>query len=72
MSSTSKLDAALGVSWRAATAKAVPSIPAGRTTAPVRPATPSSHAVFYTQQSGADLFPGKDLVKAILRKLRRA
>ena len=68
MSSTSKLDATLDATWRAA-AGALPAAVDRMT--PAEPARPTG-PVFYTQPSGADLFPGLESVKAFFRKLRRA
>lgn len=68
MSSASKLDTTFSTTWR--TAGATNDAPAeGAVTS--KPGKPSG-AMFYTEPSGADLFPGKELVKALFRRLRRA
>lgn len=72
MSSTSKLDIAFGPSWRAAAVKSETPTVAGRLVPSVNVAKLSSNAVFYTQPSGADLFPEVGLVKTLLKRLRRA
>lgn len=72
MSSTSKLDIAFGPSWRAAAVKSETQIVADRLILPVNATKPSSNAAFYTQSSGADLFPEMGLIKALLKRLRRA
>lgn len=71
MSSTSKLDIAFGPSWRAAAVKSDTPTVSGRLMPSVNAAKPASNAVFYTQPSGADLFPEVGLIKALLKRLRR-
>lgn len=71
MSSTSKLDATLDTTWRAATGAGSPSVAIDRAVAPGKPVKRVG-PVFYTQPSGADLFPSLALLKAFFRKLRRA
>lgn len=72
MSSTSKLDIAFGPSWHAAAVKSETPTVAGRVVPSVIAAKTSSNATFYTQSSGADLFPELGLIKTLLRRLRRA
>ncbi len=70
MSSTSKLDTTFSTTWRIAAATSDVSACADHATVASKPSKPSG-AVFYTEPSGADLFPGKELIKALFRKLRR-
>ncbi len=70
--SLSKPDVALSPSWRPAAVGKVP-MPSIVTLSPQDEARPKPHgAVFYVEPSGADVFPGRELIKAVLRKLRRA
>ena len=71
MSSTSKLDTTFSTAWRAAAATNDASTCIDQVAVASKPSKPSG-AIFYTEPSGADLFPGKELIKALFRKLRRA
>lgn len=69
MSSKPSFDAA--PSWRAATAHAAV-LPRAKTASLASLRRKPTGAITYIQPSGADLFPGKELVTAFLKKLRRA
>lgn len=71
MSSTSKLDAAFGTTWRTSVAVNDDSTRVDHTIVASKPSR-ASGAMFYTEPSGADLFPSLDSIKAFFRKLRRA
>ena len=68
---SSKPDFDSAPSWRAATAQVstLTKTSAGSHD-PLR--RKPSGAITYIQPSGADLFPGKELIKALFKKLRRA
>ena len=69
MSSTSKLDIAFETSWRARLGIGA-SAAVDHVTASSKP-TQLSGAIYYTQPSGADLFPELKWVKGLFNKLRR-
>ncbi len=70
--SLSKPDIALSPSWRPAALRKA-SVPQVVTLSPKNGAGAKPHgAVSYTQASGADVFPGRDLIRAVFKKLRRA
>ena len=71
MSSASKLDTALSTTWHTPDATSVASARVNQAAVASKPGTPSN-AMFYTEPSGADLFPSMETVKAFFRKLRRA
>lgn len=71
MSSTSKLDAAFSTNWRIAGTVNDVSTNVDHVAVASKPSKPSG-AIFYTEASGADLFPSLDSIKALFRKLRRA
>ena len=71
MSSTSKLDTAFSTTWRTAAATDDASAFVDHVTVASKPSKPSG-AIFYTEPSGADLFPSMESIKAFFRKLRRA
>lgn len=71
MSSASKLDTAFSTTWRTAAATHDASASVDHAAVASKPSKPSG-AIFYTEASGADLFPSMDSIKAFLRKLRRA
>ena len=69
MSSTSKLDTTFETTWRAKVGKEALAA-ADHGIASSKP-TKFSGAVYYTQPSGADLFPEFEWAKALFNKLRR-
>ncbi len=71
MSSTSKLDAAFSPTWRTAVTTNDVSPNVDHLAVASKPSKPSG-AIFYTEASGADLFPSLDSIRALFRKLRRA
>ena len=70
MSGTSKLDTAFNTTWRTAVATNDASTCVDHAAAASKPSRPSG-AMFYTESSGADLFPSMEAIKAFFRKLRR-
>jgi hypothetical protein len=71
MSSASKLDTTFSTSWRTTAATNDASTSVDHVAVASKPGRPSG-AIFYTEPSGADLFPGKELIRALFRKLRRS
>lgn len=68
MSSTPKLGTTLDTTWRVAAGDPLAIADRAALADRIKPTGP----IFYTQPSGADLFPGVESIKAFFKKLRRA